>query len=169
MANGPVGFVVPPPPPRRTPPMPAPPILWLALAGVLLLLELVGADGDGLLLIGAVAALLLTLVAILAPVLPPLGQLLLYAVLVGAGYAWLRRWSARRQARTIPPSARAELAEVTTAFDANGEGRVRWQGQSWAAQNLAPQQSLPPGSQVTVMGREGTRLQVLPRQENLLG
>ncbi|MCP9797834.1 MULTISPECIES: NfeD family protein [unclassified Cyanobium] len=149
--------------------MPAPPILWLALAGVLLLLELVGADGDGLLLIGAVAALLLTLVAILAPVLPPLGQLLLYAVLVGAGYAWLRRWSARRQARTIPPSARAELAEVTTAFDANGEGRVRWQGQSWAAQNLAPQQSLPPGSQVTVMGREGTRLQVLPRQENLLG
>ena len=149
--------------------MPAPPILWLALAGVLLLLELVGADADGLLLVGAVAALLLTLVAILLPVVPPLAQLLLYAVLVGAGYAWLRRWSARRQARTIPPSARAELAEVTTAFDASGEGRVRWQGQSWAAQNLAPDQLLPPGTQVTVMGREGTRLQVLPRQENLLG
>jgi membrane protein implicated in regulation of membrane protease activity len=149
--------------------MPAPPILWLALAGVLLLLELVGADADGLLLVGAVAALLLTLVAILLPVVPPLAQLLLYAVLVGAGYAWLRRWSARRQARTIPPSARAELAEVTTAFDASGEGRVRWQGQSWAAQNLAPDQLLPPGTQVTVMGREGTRLQVLPRQDNLLG
>jgi membrane protein implicated in regulation of membrane protease activity len=149
--------------------MPAPPILWLALAGVLLLLELVGADADGLLLVGAVGALLLTLVAILLPVVPPLSQLLLYAVLVGAGYAWLRRWSARRQARTIPPSARAELAEVTTAFDASGEGRVRWQGQSWAAQNLAPHQLLPPGTQVTVMGREGTRLQVLPRQENLLG
>ena len=72
--------------------MPAPPILWLALAGVLLLLELVGADGDGLLLIGGVAALLLTLVAILAPVLPPMAQLLLYAVPVGTGYAWLRRW-----------------------------------------------------------------------------
>ena len=149
--------------------MPAPPILWLALAGVLLLLELVGADADGLLLVGAVGALLLTLVAILLPVVPPLAQLLLYAVLVGAGYAWLRRWSARRQARTIPPSARAELAEVTTAFDASGEGRVRWQGQSWAAHNLAPDQLLPPGAQVTVMGREGTRLQVLPRQENLLG
>ena len=149
--------------------MPAPPILWLALAGVLLLLELVGADADGLLLVGAVGALLLTLVAILLPVVPPLAQLLLYAVLVGAGYAWLRRWSARRQARTIPPSARAELAEVTTAFNASGEGRVRWQGQSWAAQNLAPDQLLPPGTQVTVMGREGTRLQVLPRPENLLG
>jgi membrane protein implicated in regulation of membrane protease activity len=52
---------------------------------------------------------------------------------------------------------------VTTAFDASGEGRVRWQGQSWAAVNLAPGQALPPGTQVTVMGREGTRLQVLPR------
>lgn len=58
---------------------------------------------------------------------------------------------------------------MTTAFDASGEGRVRWQGQSWAAQNLAPDQLLPAGAQVTVMGREGTRLQVLPRQENLLG
>ena len=149
--------------PFATVPMPAPPILWLALAGVLLLLELVGADGDGLLLIGGVAALLLTLVAILLPLLPPLAQLLLFAVLVGTGYGWMRRWSARRQARAIPPGARAELAEVTTAFDASGEGRVRWQGQSWAAVNLAPGQALPPGTQVTVMGREGTRLQVLPR------
>lgn len=149
--------------------MPAPPILWLALAGVLLLLELVGADTDGLLLVGAVAALLLTLVAVLVPVLPPLGQVLLFAALVGAGYGWMRRWSAQRQARTIPPGARAELAEVTTAFDANGDGRVRWQGQSWAAQNLDPEQLLPPGTQVTVMGREGTRLQVLPRLESLPG
>ncbi len=149
--------------------MPAPPILWLALAGVLLLLELVGADADGLLLVGAVAALLLTLVAVLVPVVPPLAQVLLFGALVGAGYGWMRRWSAGRQARTIPPGARAELAEVTTAFDANGEGRVRWQGQSWAAQNLAPDQLLHPGTQVTVMGREGTRLQVLPRPENLLG
>ena len=149
--------------------MPAPPILWLALAGVLLVLELVGADADGLLLVGAVAALLLTLEAVLVPVVPPLVQVLLFGALVGAGYGWMRRWSAGRQARTIPQGARAELAEVTTAFDANGDGRVRWQGQSWAAQNLAPGQLLLPGTQVTVMGREGTRLQVLPRQESLQG
>ena len=149
--------------------MPAPPILWLVLAAVLLLLALVGADTDGLLLIGGVAALLLTLVAALVPAVPPLAQVLLFGGLVGSGYVWLRRWSARRQARTIPPGARAELAEVTTAFDAHGEGRVRWQGQSWAAQNLAPDRHLSPGAQVTVMGREGTRLQVLPRQQNLLG
>ena len=149
--------------------MPAPPILWLALAGVLLLLELVGADGDGLLLIGGLAALLLTLIAVLVPVLPPLLQLLLFGALVGAGYGWMRRWSARRQAQPIPPGERAELAEVTTGFDANGDGRVRWQGQSWAAQNLAPDKLLPEGAQVTVMGREGTRLQVLPRQGSLPG
>jgi membrane protein implicated in regulation of membrane protease activity len=149
--------------------MPASPILWLALAGVLLVLVLVGADSDGLLLIGGLAALLLTLTAALVPVVPPLPQLLLFALLVGVGYGWLRRSSARRQARTIPPGARAELAEVTTAFDANGEGRVRWQGQSWAALNLEPTQALDTGAQVTVMGREGTRLQVLPRQESLPG
>jgi membrane protein implicated in regulation of membrane protease activity len=147
--------------------MPAPPILWLALAGVLLVLVLVGADTDGLLLIGGLAALLLTLATSLVPVVPLLPQVLLFAVLVGASYAWLRRWSTRRQARAIPPGARAELAEVTTAFDANGEGRVLWQGQSWAAQNLGPSQDLAPGTQVTVMGREGTRLQVMPRQRSL--
>ncbi|MDM7953744.1 MAG: NfeD family protein [Cyanobium sp. CZS 25K] len=146
--------------------MPAPPILWLALAAVLLGLVLVGADSDGLLLIGGLAALVLTLAAALVPIVPPLPQVLLFAVLVGAGYAWLRRWSARRQARAIPPGARAELAEVTTGLEANGEGRVRWQGQSWAALNLSGQ-ALAPGSEVTVMGREGTRLQVLPRQVSL--
>jgi membrane protein implicated in regulation of membrane protease activity len=52
---------------------------------------------------------------------------------------------------------------VIDAFDAGGEGRVRWQGQSWAALNLEPSRPLAPGSEVVVMGREGTRLQVLPR------
>jgi len=45
--------------------MPAPPILWLVLAAVLLGLVLVGADSDGLLLIGGLAALVLTLAAVL--------------------------------------------------------------------------------------------------------
>jgi membrane protein implicated in regulation of membrane protease activity len=51
---------------------------------------------------------------------------------------------------------------VIQGFDAQGQGRVLWQGQSWAAQNLAPEREVPAGSTVTVMGREGTRLQVLP-------
>jgi membrane protein implicated in regulation of membrane protease activity len=40
---------------------------------------------------------------------------------------------------------------------------VRWQGQSWAAQNMDPRQPLSTGSRVSVLGREGTRLQVLPQ------
>ncbi len=142
-------------------------MLWLALAALLLVLVLVGADSDGLLLIAGLAALLLGLLSTALPVLPLAAQLLLFVSLVGVAYLGLRRWSAGRQARVIPPSSRAELAEVISPFDAQGEGRVRWQGQSWAALNLAPDQTLPPGTQVTVMGREGTRLQVLPRQQAL--
>ncbi|MFN7901092.1 MAG: NfeD family protein [Synechococcaceae cyanobacterium] len=141
----------------------APPLLWLGLAGLLLLLVLVGADLDGLLLIGGLAALLLTLVSGLLPLAGPL-QVLLYALLAAAGYAGLRLASQKRAEKPIRPGAGAELAEVIEAFDSHGEGRVRWQGQSWAAQNIDPQQPLPPGSRVSVLGREGTRLQVLPRR-----
>jgi membrane protein implicated in regulation of membrane protease activity len=140
----------------------APPLIWLTLGGALLLLALLGIDTDGLLLIGGAAGLLLALLASLLPLSPGL-QLLVYVCLVGAGYGWLRHWAQRQGERAIPPAARAELAEVIDRFDAGGEGRVRWQGQSWAALNLEPARPLLPGAQVTVMGRDGTRLQVLPR------
>ena len=39
-----------------------------------------------------------------------------------------------------------------------------WQGQSWAALNLDPAQGLAIGDRVTVLGREGTRLQVMGRE-----
>ena len=55
---------------------------------------------------------------------------------------------------------------VIVGFDGSGAGRVRWQGQSWAALNLEPSQPLSPGSEVVVMGREGTRLQVLGSRVN---
>jgi hypothetical protein len=140
----------------------APPLIWLSLAGLLLLLVLVGADTDGLLLVAGVAGLLLAvLTGSLALALPLQG--LLFGALVTAGYLWLRRWSRGQDPGAIPPGARAEHAEVIDAFDASGEGRVLWQGQSWAALNLEPDRPLHRGSQVTVMGREGTRLQVLPR------
>ena len=42
---------------------------------------------------------------------------------------------------------------------------MRWQGQSWAATNLEPEQTLTPGEAVVVMGRDGNQLQVL--QNNL--
>ena len=143
-----------------------PPLLWLGLACLLLAAVLIGLDSDGLLLVGGLAALLLTLLSGSAPLLPAGGQLLVFAALVGVAYGLVRRWSMDRGERTIPPAAGAELAEVIAAFDQRGEGRVRWQGQSWAARNLEPGRPLTSGSAVIVMGREGTRLQVLPHGDS---
>jgi len=142
-----------------------PPLLWLGLACLLLTAVLIGVDSDGLLLVGGLAALLLALLSGSAPLLPLAGQLLVFAALVGVSYSLVRRWSMARGERAIPPAAGAELAEVITAFDQRGEGRVRWQGQSWAARNLEPARPLTSGNAVIVMGREGTRLQVLPHGE----
>jgi membrane protein implicated in regulation of membrane protease activity len=143
-----------------------PPLLWLGLACLLLAAVLIGLDSDGLLLVGGLAALLLTLLSGSAPLLPLGGQLLVFAALVGVAYSLMRRWSMARGERAIPPAAGAELAEVIMAFDQRGEGRVRWQGQSWAARNLEPDRPLTSGSSVMVMGREGTRLQVLPHGDS---
>ena len=103
------------------------------------------------------------LLASAVPQLAAAAQLISFVTWVGIGYALLRRWSRRHGERPIPPAAGSELAEVIAPFDREGEGRVRWQGQSWAARNLEPSRQLPSGSAVMVMGREGTRLQVLPR------
>lgn len=141
----------------------APPLLWFLSATALLLLAVLGADNDGLLLVAGLCGLLLTLVAIALPWLPPLAQVLLFVVLVVVGYGLLRHWARQQRERRVPASTAAETAVVISGFDAAGRGRVRWQGQSWAALNLAPDTALPAGCEVTVMGRDGTSLQVLPR------
>ena len=138
-----------------------PPLIWLLVGAGLLLLALTGLDTDGLLLIAGLSGLLLTVVSVLVA-MPLAFQVLLFLGLVSLGYGWLRRWDRRQRDRALPASPRAEWAEVIQAFAADGEGRVRWQGQSWAAINLEPGQALAVGAQVRVMGREGTSLQVLP-------
>ena len=140
-------------------------LLWLLAGLPLLALALVGFDGDGLLLMAGLAALAVAMVsAAVGPALTPLLQGGLFAVLLALGYGWLRRWDRGQGERPLAPSSRAESAEVISAFAGDGQGRVRWQGQSWAATNLDPTVSLQPGEMVTVMGREGTRLQVLPER-----
>ena len=138
------------------------PLIWLLVAIGTLVLVLTGLDSDGLLLLTGVTSLLLTVMAALFP-LPAAAQILVFLALLSSGYLGLRRWANRQGSAQIPPAANAELAEVIADFDRQGRGRVRWQGQSWAALNLDPGQPLGEGSRVTVMGREGTQLQVLPR------
>jgi membrane protein implicated in regulation of membrane protease activity len=132
------------------------PILWLLLACGLLGLELIGAEFEGV-LPAAAAALVLSLATIWWP-LPPLLQLGLLVGGTGLGVLGLRRWSRRHRHRSLPP---AETAEVISGFDQGDTGRVRWHGQSWSAVNLKGCRPLPPGSCVTVMGRDGNQLQVM--------
>jgi membrane protein implicated in regulation of membrane protease activity len=139
-----------------------PALFWLLAGLPLLALAMVGLDGDGLLLMAGLAALAVALLTAASGALTTTLQGLLFGALLAFGYGWLRHWDRRQGERPLPPSSRAESAEVISAFGNDGRGRVRWQGQSWAATNLEPGVPLLPGHAVTVMGREGTRLQVLP-------
>lgn len=142
-------------------------LIWLLLGLCLLLLELLGLEFDGL-LAGAVAALLMSVLGAAVP-LPPLLQMAAYVLLTAFLVLALHRWGRRRE-RGLPPASGGERATVISGFDGSQDGgsagRVRWQGQSWAAINLDEGRPLPPGSTVTVLGREGTQLQVLPTPDH---
>jgi membrane protein implicated in regulation of membrane protease activity len=144
--------------------MPSPPLLWLLVATALWLLVLLGLDSDGLLLVGGCVALLLALLLAVLP-LPAGLQAGVFLAVVAASYALVRRWLSRGAGGpTAPmPLPQAEEAEVITPFAADDRGRVRWQGQSWAARNLDGSRPLDAGERVTVMGREGNCLQVMAR------
>ena len=134
-------------------------ITWLLIGLALLASEWLGASFDGL-LPAAIAALLISALSAVLP-LPLLPQLLLFGLLTASLLLAIRRWSASQRERAIPISPAAERATVIGGFEGLRGGRVRWQGQSWAAVNLEPEQPLLPGAEVVVMGRDGTRLQVL--------
>ena len=137
-----------------------PPLIWFLVGLALLAVEWLGAEFDGL-LAAALAALGVSVFTALLPGLVAGGQVLLFAAATGGLLLVLQRWSRRRE-RAIPASGSQEHATVISGFaGASAEGRVRWQGQSWAATNLEPERSLTPGEAVLVMGRDGNQLQVL--------
>jgi membrane protein implicated in regulation of membrane protease activity len=139
-------------------------LIWLLLGLTLLLLELLGLEFDGL-LAGAVAALLVSVLGAALP-LAPLLQMAAFVLLTALLLVALHRWGRRRE-RTIPPASSGERATVISGFSGSSAGRVLWQGQSWAATNLDEDRALQPGNEVAVMGREGTRLQVMPAGKRL--
>ena len=135
-------------------------LIWFVLALMALAITWLGADLDGL-LAAALAALGLSLLCAALPSLPLASQLLLFSGGSTALLLALRRWSQRR-APLIPPTGSSDQAVVISGFEAGrSAGRVRWQGQSWAAVNLEPSGALPQGGSVLVLGRDGNRLQVL--------
>jgi membrane protein implicated in regulation of membrane protease activity len=143
--------------------MPPSPLFWLLVATGLWLLVLLGLDGDGLLLVGGSSAMALTLLGA-AIALPAWAQTVLFFGLAALGYALLRRWSLRSTDGAALLQPKADQAQVISAFNPDGSGRVQWQGQSWAALNVDPHTPLNPGERVTVMGRDGNCLQVMARK-----
>ncbi len=135
------------------------PLFWLALAGVLFLIE-VSIPGFGGFVIAAVAALLVSALTALVG-LPVSLQVVVFALISLLGGAALWRWSSRQPSKLERLAPADDRAEVIAAFDAQGRGRVRWQGQSWAAESLDEPRQLEPGDQVVVMRRVGTCLEVM--------
>jgi membrane protein implicated in regulation of membrane protease activity len=132
-------------------------LIWLAVAAVLFLVELTVPDFGGFLVAATAALVVSALTALLGLALPL--QLGLFALLSVAGSAAIWVWSKRQR----PGRDRIETSDravVIDGFDAQGRGRVRWQGQSWAAESLEGERLLP-GTAVVVMRRVGTKLEVL--------
>ena len=136
------------------------PLIWLLVAGVLLVVELVQPSFDGL-MFGVFAGLVVSVLTALLP-LQVWIQIFLFSLITVLGTLWLSRWSAQRNPRPGRRRLKDNTAEVLATIQPGGEGRVRWHGQSWAACSMDVETRLQPGDRVLVMGREGTRLQVLP-------
>ena len=135
------------------------PLIWLLLAGVLLVVELVQPSFDGL-MFGVFAGLVVSVLTALLP-LQVWIQIFLFSLITVLGTLWLSRWSAQRNPRPGRRLLKDNTAEVLAPIQPGGEGRVRWHGQSWAASSLDIETPLQAGDRVLVISREGTRLQVL--------
>ena len=135
------------------------PLIWLAVATMLLTVELAQPSFDGV-MVAAIASLMVSAVTALGP-LPLALQLGTFMIITVAGTLWLMRWSAHRNPDPANQRQRQDLAEVTTRLPHGGEGRVRWRGQSWAAASLELERPLTQGERVLVVGRDGTQLQVM--------
>ena len=70
------------------------PLIWLAVAAMLLTLELAQPSFDGL-MFAAIAALMVSAVTAIGP-LPLALQLSAFVIITVAGTWWLMRWSAHR-------------------------------------------------------------------------
>ena len=136
------------------------PLIWLLVAGVLLVVELVQPSFDGL-MFAVFAGLVLSVLTALVP-LQVWIQIILFIAITVLGTIWLTRWTAQRNPRPGRRRLKDNTAEVLATIEPGGEGRVRWQGQSWAANSLDVETPLKAGERVLVISREGTRLQVLP-------
>ena len=138
-------------------------LTWLVIAMLLLALEFSSISFDGLMLAALAGLVLSVLTALIS--LPPLVQVSLFVGLTLLGAAGISRWGARRHPAVSGHHMQEDQARVIEAIPAGGSGRVRWHGQSWAAISLDSEITLAPDTEVVVMGRDGTHLQVMPQSK----
>lgn len=135
-----------------------PTMIWLIVGTVLCLVEFIVPTAFVACVLG-ISALIVSAVAHLIP----LGlQIVLWMVLSLALVFYSRRLIRQKEARKFDATEAETLTEITPGK----LGRVRYEGNSWAARCEDHDVTIAPHQKVYVIARKGTTLIVMP--ENLL-
>ncbi|MEP0980310.1 NfeD family protein [Leptolyngbya sp. FACHB-17] len=133
-----------------------PTMVWLIVGAGLCLVEFVLPTA----FIAFVLGLSALLVGIVAHLLPLGAQVVLWVIL-SIVLMWVsRRFVNRRASFKLD----ATEAETLTAIPPGEVGRVRYEGNSWAAKCEGSLIEIPAGRRVYVVGRKGTTLIVMPEE-----
>jgi membrane protein implicated in regulation of membrane protease activity len=134
---------------------------WIGLGLALCVLELVFPTAFVELVMG-LSAILMGFVSLL---IPSFGlQVLLWMVVSLVSIFLMRRYLPRKVAKILQES---QEATTLTAIAPGEKGRVRHEGSPWAARCEDRTMAIAPQTKVIVVGREGTTLLVMPKQNRI--
>lgn len=135
-----------------------PTMIWLIVGTVLCLVELIVPTA----FVACVLGLSALVVAAVSQVIPLGLQIVLWMVLSLALVFYSRRFIRQTKARKFDATEAETLTEITPGKP----GRVRYEGNSWAARCEDHEVTIAPHQKVYVVARKGTTLIVMP--EHLL-
>lgn len=135
-----------------------PTMIWLIVGTVLCLVEFIVPTA----FVACVMGVSALIVAAVSPAIPLGLQVVLWMVLSLALVFYSRRLIRQKEARKFD----ATEAETLTEIAPGKLGRVRYEGNSWAARCEDHEVTIAPNQKVYVIARKGTTLIVMP--EHLL-
>jgi membrane protein implicated in regulation of membrane protease activity len=131
---------------------------WICLGLVLCILELVFPTAFVELVMGLSALLM----AFASLAIPSFGaQVFLWMLVSLIGVFGIRRFLPRKLPKILQ---NAQEAKTLTEIAPGGTGRVQYEGNPWQARCPDPTMAIAPGTQVSVLDRDGTTLMVMPLQ-----
>lgn len=133
-----------------------PTVVWFMVGAGLCLVEFILPTA----FIAFVLGISALFVAIVAPFLPLGFQVGLWVILLIVLVLFSRRFVNRRAAFKLDSAE----AETLTEIRPGEAGRVRYEGNSWAARCESHEIDIPAGRRVYVVGRKGTTLIVSPEE-----